>query len=52
MGDAALQGHLGIRLVMALAGEVHYTYSMNLNNLALILPKQDGRESAEVGQNA
>ena len=43
---------IGIRLVMALAGEVHYTYSMNLNNLALILPKQDGRESAEVGQNA
>ncbi len=49
---ASNEDAIGIRLVMALAGEVHYTYSMNLNNLALILPKQDGRESAEVGQNA
>ena len=30
---------LGIRLVMALAEEVNYTYSMNLNNLMLRLPE-------------
>ena len=31
---------LGIRMVLAMAEEAHYTYSMNLNNLALKLPKQ------------
>ncbi len=31
---------LGIRLVRGLARDVYYTYSMNLNNLALILPKE------------
>ena len=33
------QQALGIRLVLALAQEAHYTYSMNLNNLVLQLPK-------------
>ena len=31
---------LGIRLVRGLARDVYYTNSMNLNNLALILPKE------------
>lgn len=31
---------LGIRLVQAIARDAHYTYTMNLNNLALILPKE------------
>ena len=31
---------IGIRLVQAIAQDAHYTYSMNLNNLALILPKE------------
>ena len=30
---------LGIRLMMAMADEIRYTYSMNLNNLTLILNK-------------
>ena len=30
---------LGIRLVLALAEDAHYAYSMNLNSLALSLPK-------------
>ena len=30
---------LGIRIVMSLAEDAHYTYSMNLNNLTLKLPK-------------
>ena len=30
---------LGIRLILAFAEEAYYTYSMNLNNLALKLPK-------------
>ena len=30
---------LGIRLVLAMTAEAYYTYSMNLNNLALIIPK-------------
>ena len=30
---------LGLRLVQAIAQDAHYTYSMNLNNLALRLPK-------------
>ena len=38
---------LGIRLVLALAKEARYTYSMSLNNLALRLPKE---ETAEDGQ--
>ncbi len=31
---------LGIRLVLKMAGEAHYTYSMNLNNLVLKIPKE------------
>lgn len=31
---------LGIRLVLALAEDAHYTYSMNMNNLALKVPKE------------
>ena len=31
---------IGIRLVQAIAQDAYYTYSMNLNNLALKLPKQ------------
>ena len=31
---------LGIRLVLAMAEEAHYTYSMNLNNLVLKMPKK------------
>ena len=31
---------IGIRLVMAMAKEAHYTYSINLNNLALKIPGQ------------
>ena len=31
---------LGIRLVQGIAREAYYTYSMNLNNLALKLPKK------------
>ena len=34
------QQAVGIRLVMAMAEEAHYTYSMNLNNLALKLLKR------------
>ena len=30
---------IGIRLVLAMAEEAHYTYTMNLNNLALKLTK-------------
>ena len=33
---------LGIRLVQSIARDVHYTYSMNLNNLTLKLPKNQG----------
>ena len=31
---------LGIRLVQGLAREAYYTYSINLNNLVLVLPKE------------
>ena len=31
---------LGIRLVLAMAEEANYTYSLNLNNLTLKLPKK------------
>ena len=31
---------LGIRLVLTLAKDAYYTYSMNMNNLTLILPKE------------
>ena len=31
---------LGIRLVLALAQEALYTYSLNLNNLTLKLPEE------------
>ena len=30
---------IGIRLVLAMADEAYYTYSMNLNNLALKIPR-------------
>ena len=43
---------LGIRLVMALAKDARYTYAMNLNNLALFLPKKESSGSAGIGQNA
>ncbi len=43
-------GTLGIRLVMALAEDAHYTYSMNLNNLALKLPKVGTSRKANVEQ--
>ncbi len=36
---------LGIRLVMAMAEEANYTYSMNLNNLMLKLPETAGAEA-------
>ena len=32
---------LGIRLMLAMADTVHYTYSLNLNNLTLILNEKD-----------
>ena len=41
---------LGIRLVMALAEEAHYTYSMNLNNLALKLPRGAADAGADIEQ--
>ena len=41
---------LGIRLVLALAEDAHYTYSMNLNNLALKLPKGEDPGNAKVEQ--
>ena len=37
--EEAGQG-IGIRLVMAMAKEAHYTYSINLNNLVLKIPGQ------------
>jgi Na+-driven multidrug efflux pump/anti-sigma regulatory factor (Ser/Thr protein kinase) len=37
---ADMEDALGIRLVQGLARDAYYTYSMNLNNLALILPKE------------
>ncbi len=42
------QQAVGIRLVMAMAEEAHYTYSLNLNNLALKLPgtAADGGQSS------
>ena len=36
---------IGIRLVMQIADEARYTYSMSLNNLALVL-RDFGRETA------
>lgn len=39
------QQALGIRLVMAMAEEAHYTYSMNLNNLVLKLQGKPEPES-------
>ena len=38
--QAEREQSLGIRLVLALAEDVHYTYHVNLNNLALKLPKK------------
>ena len=37
---------LGIRLVLAMAEEAHYTYSMNLNNLALVLGASGAQEQS------
>jgi anti-sigma regulatory factor (Ser/Thr protein kinase) len=36
-----LQKNVGIRLAMRMADEARYTYSMNLNNLTLVLNKAD-----------
>ena len=38
---------LGIRLVMAMADDIRYTYSLNLNNLTIQLPGISVSESAE-----
>ena len=35
------QDSVGINLAMRMADEARYTYSMNLNNLALILREQE-----------
>ena len=43
-------GTLGIRLVMALAEDAHYTYSMNLNNLALRLAKGENPDNTNIDQ--
>ncbi len=40
---------LGIRLVLAIAEEAYYTYSMNLNNLVLKVSKHSGPQPAGSG---
>ena len=37
---------LGIRLVLSMTEEAHYTYSLNLNNLVLMLPGQESPAEA------
>ena len=43
------QQALGIRLVMAMAEEAHYTYSMNLNNLVLKIRKNNRENRRQTG---
>lgn len=45
-GEDKMKG-MGIRLVMQLADEVRYTYSINLNNLMILLRDKAGRTEEE-----